>query len=98
MSSILIRGPCARKLRESEKVKDSPPKRTPSVCGTSPLKPTPGVGEERVRSPQARMGKMPPSSTGVRQLLIVLLLYTQGTFIRIIHQGFLLVLSSLLTC
>ena len=31
-------------------------------------KPTPGVGEERVRSSQARMGKIPPSSTGVRLL------------------------------
>ena len=56
-SSVLIRGPCARKSRKSEEVKGSPPKTTLSVWGTSQLKPTPGVGEVRVRSPQARMRK-----------------------------------------
>ena len=66
--SILIRGPCARKSRESEEGKGSPPKTALSVRGTSPLKPAPGVGEERVRSPQARMRKIPPSPTVLRLL------------------------------
>ena len=69
-SSILLRGPCARKSRKSEDVKVSPSKTALSVRGTSPLKPTPGVGEERVRSPQARMGKIRPSWTGVRLLYV----------------------------
>ena len=46
---FLIRGLCARKLRESENVKGIPPKTALSRRGTSPPKPTPGVGEERVR-------------------------------------------------
>ena len=30
------------------------------------MKPTPGIGEERVRNRQAQTRKIPPSSTGVR--------------------------------
>ena len=33
-----------------------------------PRKPTPGIGEARLRSAQARMRKIPPCSTGVRLL------------------------------
>ena len=66
--SILTRGPCTRKSRKSEETKGGPPKTAFSGRGTSPPKPTPEVGEERVRSPQARMRKIPPSSTGVRLL------------------------------
>ena len=66
--SILIRGPCARKSQRSEEAKGSPPITALSGCGTSPLKPTPGIGEERVRSPQTRIRKIPPSSTEVRLL------------------------------
>jgi len=69
-SSILIRGPCVRTSRKSEEVKGSPPK-TPLLGpgtrpGTSPPKPTPGVGEERVMSPQARIRNISSSSAGVR--------------------------------
>ena len=67
-ASILIRGPCARKSRTAEEAKGSPRKTTLSGWGTSPLKPIPGIGEERVRSPLARMRKIPSSSTGVRLL------------------------------
>ena len=48
---IFTSGPCARKSQNSEEVKGSPPKMALSVRGTSPPEPTPGVGEERVRSP-----------------------------------------------
>ena len=65
-SSILIRALCVRKLQTSGEVKGS--KTALSVRVTSPPKPTLGFGEERVESPQARMKKMPPSSTGVRLL------------------------------
>ena len=58
---------CA-KIANSEKVKGSSPEAALSVRGTSPLRPTPGVGEERVRIPQARMRKMPPSPTEGRLL------------------------------
>ena len=44
-SSILMHGPCVRKSRESAEVKGSPPKAVLSVRGTSPPKPTPGIGE-----------------------------------------------------
>ena len=67
-SSTLICGPCAQKSPKSEEEKGNPPKTTLSGRGTSPLKPTPEVGEERVQRPQARMREMPPSSTGVRML------------------------------
>ena len=50
-SLILIRGPCERKSRKSEEVKGSPPETAFSARGTNPFKPTPGVGEGRVRSP-----------------------------------------------
>ena len=65
-SSILIRGPCVRKSQKSEEVKVNPPKIALSGWGTNPLKPTPGIGEARVRSPQARLRKIPPSSTAMR--------------------------------
>ena len=45
-SPSLIRGPCARKSQKSARVKGSPPKALLSVRGTSPLKPTHGIGEE----------------------------------------------------
>ena len=67
-SSILIRDPCVRKSRKSGQSKGSPTKTAFAGRGTRPSKPTPGVGEERVRSPQARTRKVPPSSTGVRLL------------------------------
>ena len=67
-SSILIRGPCARKPRISEEAKGSPSKTAISGCGTNPLKPTPGIGEARLQSPQARMRKAPLTTTGVRLL------------------------------
>ena len=67
-SSILICSPCARKSRKSEETKGSPPKTAFSARVTSSPKPVPGVGEERVRSPQVRMRKRPSSSTGVRLL------------------------------
>ena len=54
-SSSLIRGPCARKSQTSARVKESPPKTSLSVRGISPPKPTPGIGEEGVCSPQALM-------------------------------------------
>ena len=63
-SSILIRGPCVRKSGNSDEAKGNPPKTALSGWGTSPLKPIPGIGEARVRSPQAQMRKVPPSSTG----------------------------------
>ena len=66
--SIPIRGLCARKSRKSEEVKGNAPKTVRSGWGTIPLKPTPRVGEERVRRPQAQMREIPPSSTGVRLL------------------------------
>ena len=50
-SSMLIRGPCVRKSHKSAEVKMSPPKTALSVRGTSPPKPTPGIGEDRVLSP-----------------------------------------------
>ena len=56
---------CA-KSRKSEEGKGSPPKTALSGRGTSPPKPTPGDNKERVRSPQAQMSKIPPSSTGVK--------------------------------
>ena len=65
-SSILIRGPCVRKSQKSAEVNGSPPKTALSVRGTSPLKPTPGIGEGGVFSPQDRMRYIPPSSTGLR--------------------------------
>ena len=65
-SSILIRGPCVRKSQKSAKVRGSPPKTARSVPGTSPPKPTPGIDEEGVLSPQALMRWIPPSSTGLR--------------------------------
>ena len=67
-ASVFIRGPCARKSLKSEEVKGSPPQIALSGRGTSPLKPTPEVREERVRSVQARTRKIPLSSTGVRLL------------------------------
>ena len=67
-SSILIRGPCVQKSRKFEEAKASPPKTALSGWGTSPHKPTPGIGEARMRSPQARMRKIPPSSGGMRLL------------------------------
>ena len=50
-SLILKRGPCVRKSQKSAEVKGSPPKTALSVLGTSPPKPTPGIGEEGVFSP-----------------------------------------------
>ena len=67
-SSIFIRGQCARKSRKSGEVKGSPPKTALSVRATSSLKPTTGVGEERVRSPQTQMRNIPQSSAGLRLL------------------------------
>ena len=64
-SSILIRGPCARNHENPKRRKGVHPK--PRSRGGAP-KPTPRIGEERVRSTQARMRKIPPSSTGVRLL------------------------------
>ena len=46
---------------KSEEVKGSQPKTALSVRGTSALKPTQGVEEERVRSSQAWTGKIPLS-------------------------------------
>ena len=63
-SSILIRGPCVRKSQELAEVKGSPPETTLSVRGTCPPKPTPGISEEGVFSPQARKRYIPQSSTG----------------------------------
>ena len=60
--------PVRAKIAKSEEAKGSPPKTALSEWGTSPLKPTPGIGEARVRSPQAQMRKIPPSSTGMRLL------------------------------
>ena len=65
-SSSLIRGPCVRKSQEPARVRGNPPEALFSVRGISPPKPTPGIGEEGVYSPQALMRYMPPSSTGVR--------------------------------
>ena len=45
-----------------------PPKTALSVQGTSPPKPTPGIGEEGVFSARARMKHIPPSSTGLRRV------------------------------
>ena len=59
--------PGRAKIAETDQAKRSPPKTAFSGRGTSPPKPTPGVGEERVRSPQAGMRKI-SSSTGVRLL------------------------------
>ena len=63
--------PCAQKSRisrKSEEAEGSPSETALSVRGTSPPMPTVGVGQERLRSPQARMRKTPPSSTGVSLL------------------------------
>ena len=65
-SSSIIRGPCVRKSQKSARVRGSPPKAIFSVQRISPPKPTPGIREERVYSPQAFMRYMPPSSTGLR--------------------------------
>ena len=67
-SSTLIRDPCVRKSRKSDEAKGSPPNTALSGKVTSPLKPIPGIGEARVRSPQARTRKIPPSSTGMTLL------------------------------
>ena len=40
-----MRGPCVQKLQKSAEVKGSPPKAVLSVRGTSPPKPTLGIGE-----------------------------------------------------
>ena len=65
-SSSLMRDPCVRKSQTSARVRGSPPKGLFSVRSISSPKPTPGVGEEGVCSPQALMRYMPPSSTWVR--------------------------------
>ena len=91
-SSILTRGPCVRKSRKSEEAKGSPPKTALSGWGTSPLKPTSGIGEARVRSPQARMRKIPPSSTGMRLLDPVRSCSVAGTGKRDRKSAFLLAL------
>ena len=67
-SSTLIRGRCVRKSQTSAGVKGTPPKAVLSVRDTSPPKPTPGIGEEGVSTPQVLMRYMPPSSTGVKLL------------------------------
>ena len=54
-SSILIRGSCDQKSPQSAEVKGSPLKTALSVRGTSQPKPTLGIGEEGVLSPQALM-------------------------------------------
>ena len=54
--------------QKSKEAKGSPPTTAFSRRGTSQPKPTPGVGEERIRSTQTRMRKIPPLSTGVRLL------------------------------
>ena len=54
-SPILIRGPCVQKTGKSAKMKGSPPKAALSVRGSSPPKPTPGIGEEGVLNLQAFM-------------------------------------------
>ena len=65
-SSSLIRGTCVQKSQKSATVRESPPKVLFSVRVICPPKPTPGIGEEGVCSPQAFMRYMPPSSTEVR--------------------------------
>ena len=67
-SSILIRGPCARKSRTPVKVRGSPPKTAPSGWGTSPPEPMPGIDVEGVSRPQALTRYMASSSSGVRRL------------------------------
>ena len=67
-SSMLRRGTCAQKSCKSEEAKENPPKTRAVGAGHQPPKPTPGVRVERVRSPQTRMRKILPSSTGVRLL------------------------------
>ena len=59
-SSMVIRGPCARKSRNFDEAKEGLPKPAVSGLGTSPIKP--------VLSPQALMRKIPPPSKGVRLL------------------------------
>ena len=61
---ILVRGPFVRKSQKSTEMKRNPPKAVVSVRGTCPPKPTPGSGEERVRSPYEV--DIPPSSKGLR--------------------------------
>ena len=93
-SSILIRGPYVRKSRKSEDAKGSPPQAALSGWGTSPLKPTRGMGEARVRSPQARMRKIPPSSGGMRLLDPVRLCSVAGSGQRDRKSAFSLALPS----
>ena len=66
--SVFIRGPFARNSETSGERKRAPPRIAPSGRGTSPPKPTPGVGEERVRSSPPWMRKIPLPWTGVRLL------------------------------
>ena len=70
-SSILVHGPCVRKSRKSEEAKGSPTQTALSGWGANLRKATPGIGEERVRNPQARMRNLPPSSTGLKRLDLV---------------------------
>ena len=72
-SSILIRGLCVRKSRKPKEAKGSPPKTALSGWGTSPLKPTPGIGEARVRITQApwRVRQKPRRKQSRRQETIL---------------------------
>lgn len=63
-SSMLIRDPCAQKLRKSEEVRVGFPKSSPLGRGTSPPNPMLGTDEEGVGKPQFRS----PASTEVIRL------------------------------
>ena len=84
---------CANNSGTSEEAKGSPPKTALSGRGTSPLEPTPGIGDARVRSPEARMRKIPPSSTGIRLLDPVRSCSVAGPGKRDRKSAFLLALS-----
>ena len=52
-SSILIRGPCVRKITKIYGGEREPTQDSTCSAGDQPTKPTPGICEERVLSPQA---------------------------------------------
>ena len=74
-------------------VKGRPLKTAFSERGTGPPKPTSGVSEERVRNPQTRMRKIPPSSTEVRLLDQLRSCFVAGPGIRDRKSAFPLALT-----
>ena len=57
--------------QKSENVKGSPLNALRSAWGFSPPKPTPGIGEEGMSSPQALVRYIPPFSAGMRTVEVI---------------------------